>query len=86
MPRGNYVPATITGELSLEALRSYIETELLAVSRFVSDNSVIELRPLYAEPERPRAGMLVYADGTTWDPGAGEGVYVYDLAGTWNKL
>jgi hypothetical protein len=30
---------------------------------------------LYAEPARMYAGMVVYADGTTWNPGAGEGLY-----------
>lgn len=35
------------------------------------------LKTLYAEPARPRDGMLVKADGTTWNPGSGAGVYVF---------
>ena len=30
-------------------------------------------------------GMMVMADGTNWDPGSGEGVYVY-YNSAWNKL
>ena len=37
----------------------------------------LRLVPLHVEPYRPRVGSLVYADGTDWDPGSGEGVYVY---------
>lgn len=37
----------------------------------------------YQQPPRPRTGMTVYADGTSWNPGAGEGIYRYNLAGAW---
>lgn len=33
---------------------------------------------LHAVPERPRRGLVVYADGTSWNPGSGEGVYRYN--------
>lgn len=42
--------------------------------------SVLELGHLdksYAAPDRPRDGDIRYADGTTWNPGAGAGVYIY---------
>ena len=35
----------------------------------------LELEVLHAEPERLRAGMVIYADGTDLDPGSGEGIY-----------
>jgi hypothetical protein len=35
----------------------------------------MELEYLHAEPERVRAGMVVLADGTDWDPGSGAGMY-----------
>lgn len=41
---------------------------------------------LYAEPAKKFTGMVVYADGTTWDPGSGEGVYAYSSGGSWVKL
>lgn len=30
-------------------------------------------------------GVMVYADGTSWNPGSGEGLYAYYNA-AWNKL
>jgi hypothetical protein len=36
-------------------------------------------------PTRPRAGLLAYADGTNWNPGSGEGLYVYKSTG-WKFL
>ena len=36
-------------------------------------------------PERATEGMLRYADGTAWNPGAGKGVYVFDGV-QWVKL
>lgn len=43
------------------------------------------LLTLYAEPVRPRAGMIVKADGSTWNPGRGEGIYEYS-GSAWQKL
>lgn len=43
------------------------------------------LQTLARVPERPQEGMIVKADGTNWDPGAGAGIYVYQ-SGTWVKL
>lgn len=41
---------------------------------------------LNVAPIRPRDGMIAYADGTNWNPGAGgEGVYAY-YNSTWNRL
>lgn len=31
---------------------------------------------LYAAPQNPVEGQLVYADGTLWNPGSGRGLYV----------
>lgn len=42
-------------------------------------------RTLYAEPARLFDGLTVKADGTTWNPGAGAGIYTY-YGGAWNKL
>jgi hypothetical protein len=40
---------------------------------------------LTAAPTRPSNGAIVYADGTEWDPGSGEGFYGYE-DGAWVKL
>lgn len=39
----------------------------------------------YSAPQNPVAGMIVYADGTSWDPGSGEGIYAY-YGSAWNLL
>lgn len=45
-----------------------------------------QLRTLYAAPAKPREGMVVKADGTTWNPGGtGAGIYAY-VGGAWVKL
>lgn len=40
----------------------------------------LRLVPLHAEPDRPREGVIVYADGSDWDPGSGAGLYQYRSA------
>jgi len=40
---------------------------------------------LFAEPERKVNGMTVWADGSTWNPGSGAGMYQL-RAGVWNFL
>lgn len=35
-----------------------------------------------APPAKPEKGGLYYADGSTWNPGDGEGLYIYSQAGT----
>lgn len=32
----------------------------------------------YVAPPKPRKGMRRYADGTSWNPGSGEGLYRYN--------
>jgi hypothetical protein len=41
------------------------------------------LQVLYVAPAKAVAGDVVYADGVTWNPGAGEGIYRYSLGGAW---
>ena len=45
----------------------------------------LRLKTLHAEPSRPRDGVIVFADGTDWDPGSGEGYYGY-YGSAWVKL
>lgn len=43
------------------------------------------LTKLYAQPKKIREGMEVLADGTSWDPGSGEGRYCY-YGSAWHFL
>lgn len=40
---------------------------------------------LYSEPSKLFDGLTVLADGTSWNPGSGQGVYTY-YASAWHKL
>lgn len=40
---------------------------------------------VYVAPPKPREGMRRLADGVSWNPGAGKGVYSYQ-SGVWVKL
>ena len=62
-----------------------IMAELLQISRAITELSERIVPTVYAAPDKPRDGMLVYADGTNWDPGSGEGFYAY-YNSTWNLL
>jgi len=64
-------------------LFDWVQRELELLIRRLNTVSEVRLEVLYVAPTRPRAGMLAYADGTTWNPGSGEGLYRYTLAGTW---
>lgn len=65
-------------------VRQYLDDELNKIAEIL--NSVyLHLDPQSSAPARPSNGVLAYADGTNWNPGAGAGVYAY-IGGTWTKL
>lgn len=67
-------------------LIDYLRTELDQIARTFREQDEIQLKVLHAAPARPRTGLVVYADGTDWNPGGtGAGVYVYTGA-AWSKL
>jgi len=65
---------------------TYLQEELL---RIATDLGMVEegryMPILYKAPTKPREGMLAIADGTTWNPGSGKGLYEYRNA-VWAKL
>lgn len=70
---------------TVSQLREWVRDELRSISREFSETLALELRTSFREPVKPRAGMIVHADGVSWDPGAGLGVYVYQ-GGAWVKI
>lgn len=46
---------------------------------------VLQLDVSYAAPRKIVDGQIVLADGTTWNPGGGAGVYAR-ISGAWVKL
>ncbi len=67
---------------SLAALAIYLDDELGRVARELRSDPVLEVR--HRPPERVVTGMMVFADGTDWNPGAGRGLYYWD--GSWIKI
>lgn len=70
-----------------QAVVEYIYRELLRVAAITNMVADGQLEESAVAPERPRNGMIRLADGTSWDPGAGRGVYWYDEStATWKLL
>lgn len=68
------VPKPITLEL---------ERDFQQLSRYSAHPNELQMDVMHSAPEKPRSGHMVYADGTDWDPGSGEGLYRYSIAGAW---
>jgi hypothetical protein len=66
------------------ALPRYLEQEFRRIADTLAnlEANYVLLRKLYVEPTRKRDGMVVYADGSEWDPGDGAGLYRYE-GGAW---
>jgi hypothetical protein len=80
--RRRYTPSPVPLDCP-RGLKRWLADELRLVSASIMAESHIE--PTGTEPERPRNGDIVYADGVGWDPGSGEGFYGFE-GGTWVKL
>lgn len=70
-----------------KALPQYVADELQSVAQAQRDPvDFIQLNVLYAAPKKPRNGIVVCADGVSWQPlGAGGGFFGY-FGGAWVKL
>ncbi len=77
-----YEPEMLAGTTGNEALEAYIANELRKVAEAFLGIEEILLVELNAEPNKPRDGMIVLADGTNWNPGSGAGFYGRN-GGTW---
>lgn len=66
---------------------SDLATEVRRIQQFTEQPTFpfLFLEEIHAVPDKLVAGMVVWADGTDWDPGSGAGIYWYD-GSTWNLL
>ena len=62
-----------------------VQAELQRIAQIITSLGEHVWVEEFAEPSKPRQGMVRYADGTTWNPGSGAGMYLYNGA-TWNFL
>ena len=80
-----YFPEPVPYTDDLAYLREYLGREFNRLLAAFEEVELLQVEELSAEPERPREGMIRFADGTNWNPGDGRGVYFY--TGTvWNRL
>lgn len=73
------------GSALSEFIRGYLRQELEAIAQAMHAPDFLQLTKITVEPEKPRDGLTVLADGVEWDPGSGEGVYTY-YGSAWHKL
>ena len=63
--------------------RRWLTDELRKVSQAFAQLDNLDLVPLAAEPQKFATGLIIYADGVTYDPGSGEGLYYRDSSPAW---
>lgn len=66
-------------------LLDYINRELEQIQLAFSLMEFLKLKKCFEPPSKPREGMVVYADGVSWNPGSGGGFYGYH-GGSWTKF
>jgi hypothetical protein len=64
----------------------FLDEELVRIAQVLNRVESGEYTIHYNEPPRYFPGLVVYADGTSWNPGAGEGLYRRSLLNTWVKV
>jgi hypothetical protein len=84
-----YVPSPIPYDIEQKypELAIWIRQELSDLDRSQNDaRESFNMKVLGAPPDRAEPGRVYYANGTTWNPGAGEGVYRFNIAGTFTLV
>jgi hypothetical protein len=82
----SYKPTAIPSDAPA-GLRAWLADQLRRIADELSAPSVtrLNLAQMNAAPTKYRDGDIVYADGTNWNPGSGQGIYAR-YGGAWVKL
>jgi|TARA_Y100001951_G_scaffold60167_1_gene47836 hypothetical protein len=74
--------------LTADGLTDYLFNELNRLGDIIFNLDTFRLEPTHSAPDKPRDGDIRYADGTSWNPGSGRGIYAYidDGSPAWEKL
>lgn len=82
-----YAPVPPEGVDNFTDLLLYITQELQHIADVLEGVEDVQLPKLHVEPDKRVDGMLAYADGTDWNPGSGQGVYIWkEDSGAWALL
>lgn len=73
------------GNILSKELDQFVNDELQEIERAFGFSDFLRMKELHEEPAKLLPGLIVFADGTDWDPGSGQGIYAY-YNGAWNKL
>lgn len=79
-----YMKVPLQGD-SVEALKVAVDKELSTIEQVFREQDEVRLVMTYVAPSKPRDGQTMLADGTSWNPGSGAGVYTY-YGSAWHKL
>lgn len=73
--------------LTLNELTRYVQEELRQIQlAFLNiDLQTIKIVELHNEPIKPEDGLIAFADGVDWNPGAGRGLYQYK-SNAWHEI
>tara|TARA_R100001510_G_C7560492_1_gene140725 strand:+ start:30 stop:290 length:261 start_codon:yes stop_codon:yes gene_type:complete len=69
-----------------EDLPKYLFDELQRLAGALEETPTTFIEVKNVTPGRKKQGDIVYADGTNFNPGSGEGIYFVNAAGTYTKL
>lgn len=75
--------------LDPEGFAEFLTRQLRSIAdiqRGISFLDSVALTVQHSPPHELYSGLIVFADGTDWDPGSGEGVYVRTSTPAWVKL
>ena len=61
-----------------DELANFLREELQKINAAITALSLGHLDKSFVAPTKPREGDLRFADGTTWNPGSGKGIYYYN--------
>lgn len=80
-----YIKTGMPPITDVESLRRWVDDEFTRLAQGLQTVTETNYVVLYAAPLGPAPGMLVFADGTSWNPGSGRGLYEYRTS-SWVKL
>jgi hypothetical protein len=70
-----YDPGPAPSGLSVQAV--WDELQRIRSTLELMQINHLEFKKHYQPPKKPIEGRMYYADGTTWNPGSGRGLYIY---------
>jgi len=82
-----YAAGDPSGIQNLPDLIRFLREEGLKQQAAISALARGHYDKVHVAPPKPRDGDIAYADGSDWDPGGGQGVYIFEEpAAVWVQL